>query len=112
MEEQIQDSSNQEQSSAVAKSIVIFGKHDYIVKNAQNLLTNGGYSVVGFVELEMARMYLAANSCDLLFFAGSVDPHDRILLAGIIEKEKPTTKIHDHFGGPATILTEVDALMA
>lgn len=94
------------------KLIVVFGKHDYIVKNAQNLLSNGGYSVVGFVELELARMYLSANPCDMLFFAGSVDPHDRIALSEAAQMDKPEIKIHDHFGGPATILTEVQAKLA
>lgn len=92
------------------KQIVVFGKHDYIVKNTQSTLEKANYNVVGFTELDNARMYLEANPCDLLFFAGAVDPHDRIALKTVIDKERPEAKLLDHFGGPATILTEVEAV--
>ncbi len=108
MEEQVQSQPTPESKPEVTKTIVIFGKHDYIVKNAQTLLEKGNYTVVGFVELEMASMYLVANPFDMLFFVGSVDPHDRLALKAIVDKDFPNAKILDHFGGPATILTEVN----
>lgn len=94
------------------KQIVVFGKHDYIVKNAQTTLEKANYSVIGFTDLENARLYLEANPCDLLFLVGAVDPHDRLTLKSILDKERPEAKLLDHFGGPATILKEVEAVFA
>lgn len=92
------------------KQIVVFGKHDYIVKNTQSALEKANYSVVGFTEVEMTRMYLEANPCDLLFFAGAVDPHDRLSIKSVLDRERPEAKLLDHFGGPATILSEVESV--
>ncbi|MFN6380097.1 MAG: hypothetical protein ACK4WD_12530 [Flavobacteriales bacterium] len=110
MEEEVKENNEMEVSSSTTKQIVVFGKHDYIIKNTQNTLEKAGYAVKGFTEVEMARMYLEANPCDLLFVAGAVDPHDRIALKDVLDRQHPSSKILDHFGGPATILSEVESV--
>ncbi len=106
MEEQVQES--MEKVSPQPMNVLVFGKHDYIVNNTQTILSKGGYEVVCFVDRENARMYLTANPCDMIFFVGGVDPHDRLFLKGVIDESAPHVKLLDHFGGPATILQEVN----
>jgi hypothetical protein len=109
MEEEVKENNEMEVSTPGAKQVVVFGKHDYIIKNTQGTLEKGGYIVKGFTEVEMARMYLEANPCDLLFMVGAVDPHDRITLKDVLDRQHPNAKLLDHFGGPATILSEVES---
>jgi hypothetical protein len=110
MEEEVKENNEMEVSATGSKQIVVFGKHDYIIKNTQSTLEKAGYTVKGFTEVEMARMYLETNPCDLLFMVGAVDPHDRITLKDVLDRQHPTAKLLDHFGGPATILSEVESV--
>lgn len=111
MEEPIQDQSAVQTENVAPKTILVFGKHDYIVENAQNLLTKGGYTTVGFIAVAEAIEYLKNNAVDAVFMGGGVDPHDRLAIKAIIDTEKTHVKLVDHFGGPATILSEVEAAL-
>lgn len=94
---------------AGAKHLVIFGKHDYIVENAEKLLTKGGYVTKGFTQATEAMEYIKMNQIDGLFVGGGVDPHDRLSIKALIDADYPSIRIIDHFGGPATILSEVES---
>jgi hypothetical protein len=106
MEEPIQEIPSTQTEVVTAKHIVVFGKHDYIVENAQNLLNKGGYTTSGFVEVAGAIEFLKSQPVDAVFMGGGVDPHDRIAIKAVIDADFQHVKIIDHFGGPATILTE------
>ncbi|MFZ4784745.1 MAG: hypothetical protein ACOYLH_04650 [Flavobacteriales bacterium] len=111
MEEPIQDQPAVQTDGITPKNILVFGKHDYIVENAQNLLNKGGYSTAGFIVVAEAIEYLKNNSVDAVFIGGGIDPHDRIAIKAIIDTEKTHVKLVDHFGGPATILSEVEVAL-
>jgi copper homeostasis protein CutC len=87
--------------------VVVFGKHEYIVENAETLLTKGGYATTGFVDVELAMEYIKANSVAAILVGGGVDPHDRMKLKELVDSEFKHIKMVDHFGGPATILSEI-----
>ena len=108
MEEPIQEIPSTQTEVVTAKQIVVFGKHDYIVENSQNLLNKGGYTTSGFVEVAGAIEFLKSQPVDAVFMGGGVDPHDRIAIKAVIDADFPHVKIIDHFGGPATILTEAE----
>lgn len=92
--------------------LVVFGKHEYIVENAERLLKAASFETVGFVSLEETMTYLRANTVDGTLIGGGVDPHDRLALVNMIKEEFPAVKVIEHFGGPATIVPEVQKAMA
>lgn len=87
--------------------VVVLGKHEYIVENAERLLKAASFDTVGFVTLEETMAYLRANAVDGTLIGGGVDPHDRLALVKMIKEEFPAVKVIEHFGGPATIVSEV-----
>lgn len=100
-----------ETPKASAKHIVVFGKHDYIVENAERLLGKAGYSTKGFVEASEAIEYIKMNQVEGIFIGGGVDPHDRIAIKDLIDSTLPNVRLIDHFGGPATIISEVESAL-
>jgi TPP-dependent trihydroxycyclohexane-1,2-dione (THcHDO) dehydratase len=90
---------------------LVFGKHDYIVSNVKSQLERAEFKCSGSVVLSQALEYLKANHPQLIVIGGGVDPHDRIKIQKSILEWSLTTRIVEHFGGPATVLSEVrDAL--
>jgi hypothetical protein len=96
-------------SVSTARHLVVFGKHDYIVENAERLLTKGGYVTKGFTLAADAVEYIKMNQVDGIFVGGGVDPHDLLGIKTLIGSDFPAMRVIDHFGGPATILSEVEA---
>lgn len=92
--------------------VLVFGKHDYIVKNVSTQLEKAEFKCAGSVVLAEALVYIKANQPHLVVIGGGVDPHDRIKVAEAIKLFSPETKIVEHFGGPATVLNEVQAALA
>jgi hypothetical protein len=107
MEENLQESPT---SISIKKHIVVYGKHDYIVKNTLDLLTKADYSSAGFTLLIEAIDYLRMNSFDGVLMGGGVDPHDRMQIKNLLTTEFPHARIVEHFGGPATIISEVKSV--
>jgi len=87
--------------------VVVLGKHEYIMENAERLLRNAGFDTVGFISLEETMNHIRANAVDGMLIGGGVDPHDRLALVKMIKEEFPNVKVIEHFGGPATIVPEV-----
>lgn len=108
MEEKAQGIQESEASSRV-KRILVMGNHDYIVRNAETLLQRAGYETVGFTEAEEALDHIRYNTLDAVLIGGGVDPHVRMKITSLVSTEFPLVKVVEHFGGPATILSEVDA---
>lgn len=104
MEENFQD---QPVSISVKKHVVVYGKHEYIITNVQDLLTRGDFTSAGFTVLPEALDYIRMNSLDAIIIGGGVEPRDRMQIQKIVAEELTHVKIIEHFGGPATIISEV-----
>ncbi len=94
-------------SISVKKHTVIYGKHDYIVRNVQTLLERADYSSEGFINLPEILDYIKMNPLDAIIIGGGVDPHDRIKVQELIKSDFPHVKMVEHYGGPATIIPEL-----
>ncbi|MDZ4751098.1 MAG: hypothetical protein SGI87_05745 [Flavobacteriales bacterium] len=88
--------------------ITVIGQHDYILQNVENILSRAGYSTRGFLNTEEAAEYIKMNPVDLVFIGGGINPNDRIALRKMIESDFAIIKVVEHFGGPATIITEIE----
>ena len=86
---------------------LVFGKHDYIVSNVQSQLEKAEFRCAGSVVLSEALEYLKNNHPQLIVIGGGVDPHDRIKIQNSIKLWSLSTRVVEHFGGPATVLGEV-----
>ncbi len=109
MEENFQD---QHVSISVKKHVVVYGKHDYIIQNVQDLLTRGDFTSAGFTVLPEAIDYIRMNPLDVIIIGGGVDPRDRAEIQKLVSSELSHVKIIEHFGGPATIINEVKSALA
>lgn len=92
--------------------VLVFGKHDYIVKNVSTQLEKAEFKCSGSVVLAQALDYIKTNQPQIVVIGGGVDPHDRIKIAAAIKSFSPETKMVEHFGGPATVLEEVRSTLA
>lgn len=92
--------------------VLVFGKHDYIVKNVSTQLEKAEFKCSGSVVLLQALDYIKTNQPQLVVIGGGVDPHDRIKIAAAINTSSPETRMVEHFGGPATVLKDVQAALA
>jgi DNA-binding NtrC family response regulator len=107
--DKMEDISVESAAAPVLKShIVVIGQHDYILENVENILNRAGYSTRGFLVSEEAAEYIRMNQVDLIFMGGGVNPNDRISLRKMIAQDFPQVKYVEHFGGPATILPEIE----
>lgn len=90
---------------------LVFGKHEYIVSNVKSQLEKAEFRCSGSVVLSQALDYLKNHQPQLIVIGGGVDPHDRLKIQNTIKQWSLPTQVVEHFGGPATVLTEVrDAL--
>lgn len=105
MEENIQE--NTTPSVSVKKHVIVYGKHDYIVKNVLDLLVKAEYSADGYVSLEETLDHIRMRSFDAVLIGGGVDPHDRIQVKNLVGSDFKHAKVIEHYGGPATILSEI-----
>lgn len=94
-------------TSAAPQKVVVFGRHDYILQNMENLLQKSGYETAGFLDMDETRDYMRMSQIDGLLIGGGVEPHDRLEIVKFVQTEFPHVKIVEHFGGPATIISEV-----
>lgn len=107
----MEENSTQQVSISVKKHVVVFGKHDYIVNNVKTLLNKADYSSEGFVNLHEVMDYMKSNPLDAVLIGGGVDPHDRIKVQNLVKSEFPHVKVVEHYGGPATIISELKLVM-
>jgi len=91
---------------------LVFGKHEYIVSNVSAQLEKAEFKCSGSVVLSQALEYIKLNHPQLVVIGGGVDPHDRIKIVNAIKEAGITTKVVEHFGGPATVLHEVRSAIA
>jgi hypothetical protein len=91
---------------------LVFGKHEYIVSNVKSQLEKAEFTCAGSVVLSQALEYIKINQPQLIVIGGGVDPHDRIKIQNGIRELSLTTRVVEHFGGPATVLSEVREALA
>jgi hypothetical protein len=108
MEENIQENPV---SISIKQHIVVYGKHEYILKNVQDLLTKAEFTSAGFTVLPEALDYMKMNPLDAVLIGGGVDPHDKMEIQKLVKTDLPHVKIIEHFGGPATIIPEVKSAL-
>jgi hypothetical protein len=96
---------------SVKKHIVVYGKHDYILTNVQNLINKADMTSIGFTLLGETLDYIRMNPLDAVLIGGGVDPHDRMKISELVKAEVPHIKVIEHFGGPATILPEIKSAL-
>lgn len=90
-----------------ALSVVVAGKHEYILQSTSRILEGAGYAVAGAAERDEVRSLLVKKEADVLFISGGVEPSDRQALLDYVNEEAPHITVVEHFGGPATILSEL-----
>ncbi len=92
---------------SVKKHIVVYGKYDYIVDNIRSLIEKADYTASGFSVFAETMDYLRMNAFDAVVIGGGVDPHDRIEIQKLIDADFKHAKLIEHYGGPATVITEL-----
>lgn len=94
------------QADKVAQVLVV-GKHEYVLEKVEGILNGKGYHTLGSVEYDEVLKLLRDSEIDLLFIGGGIPPQERIGYLEFVQSQKPDIRVVEHFGGPATILTEV-----
>ncbi len=92
--------------------VLVVGRRDYIIDNVKKILAPKGFEVIGAMSDDEVFERLKTKSIDLLFIGGSVEPNSKRDFAEWIQSFCPDTKMIEHFGGPATILEEVQQALA
>jgi DNA-binding NtrC family response regulator len=109
MEENSQEIS--QPAVSVKKQIVVYGKHDYIVKNVIDLLSRADYNATGYTNLEEVLDHIRLSSFDAVLIGGGVDPHDRQQIKNLVSTDYKHAKVIEHYGGPATIISEMKSAL-
>ena len=109
MEEKFQE--NIQPTISVKKQVVVYGKHEYIVKNVLDLLARADYAGTGYTNLEETLDHIRLSSFDAIIIGGGVDPHDRQQVKDLVNKDYKHAKIVEHYGGPATIIPELKSVL-
>lgn len=91
--------------------VLVFGKHDYIVSNVKTQLEKAEFVCSGSIVLAQALEFIKNNQPQLVVMGGGVDPHDRIKIQDSIKAWSLSTRVVEHFGGPATVLADVRGAM-
>lgn len=87
--------------------VLVVGRRDYIIDNVKKILLPKGFDVQGAMSDDDVLERLKTKTVDVLFIGGSVEPNSKRDFAEWIHNFCPNTKMIEHFGGPATILLEV-----
>ncbi len=91
--------------------VLVLGRHQYLIDNVQHILQKAGFTCSGFLDRSEAEAFLRMNQIDLVLVGGGVEPHERQALIELVRSDFPNTKVVEHFGGPATIVSEIRAVL-
>ncbi|MGB1032765.1 MAG: hypothetical protein ACPGWM_09120 [Flavobacteriales bacterium] len=89
------------------KTILVVGRHDYIVENITKILQPNGFNVLSSTADEEVLKILKSQEVDVLFIGGAVEPNSRVIYTSFLAQNGAKTKYVEHYGGPATILSEI-----
>ena len=87
--------------------VLVVGRHDYIVDNIQSILSPKGFEVLTSITDEEVLKILKSEDVDVLFVGGAVEPQAKAVFTSFLAQNAPSVKYVEHYGGPATILSEV-----
>lgn len=96
------------ESENQAYTVLVVGRRDYVLETLGGLLSRAGYSVLTEMEDEHVIKTLKSKSPDVLLIGGGVEPNSRLGFRRFIVSQMPLVKIVEHFGGPATLVSEVN----
>jgi hypothetical protein len=104
---------NKETQVCTKPRVVVIGKHSYILENIIGILKREGLEPNGMLDDvdELAQKVLKM-SFEVLLLGGGIDPHVRGSLISAVQLAKPECHIVEHFGGPATIISEISAALS
>ena len=88
--------------------VLVVGRRDYVLETLGGLLERAGYSVVTAMEDNQVIKQLKMVKPDLLIIGGGVEPNSRLVFRRFVVSQMPSTKIVEHYGGPATLVSEVN----
>lgn len=91
-----------------ARLVYVVDKHEYVLENMRTILQKAGFETSGSTDPEKVMRTLRETSFDLLLLGGGIAPNHRMAYIEYIHNHKPEIRIVEHFGGPATILQEVN----
>ncbi|MCH2199167.1 MAG: hypothetical protein MK081_10330 [Flavobacteriales bacterium] len=98
---------SENQTSELTKRVMIVGKHDYIIEKLEGILKLAKFGTLGSSDPERIMRMLREEDFDLLLIGGGIEPHSRLAYIEYIQSHKPDVRVVEHYGGPATILSEV-----
>jgi DNA-binding NtrC family response regulator len=88
-------------------SVLVVARRDYVLETVGGVLMRSGYSVLTAMDDEQVIKLLKLNLPDVLLIGGGVEPNSRLAFRRFIVSQMPQVKIVEHFGGPATLVSEV-----
>ena len=88
--------------------VLVVGRRDYVLETLSGLLERAGYSVLTAMEDDQVIEKLKSAQPDLLLIGGGVEPNSRLGFRRFVVSQMPDVKIVEHFGGPATLVSEVN----
>jgi hypothetical protein len=91
------------------KRLIVIGRHLYILKSIRELLSAAGFETEGMLEeYEDIVSRILSYKFDGILISGGVNPSLRAEIKKAIEQQRPDAKFIEHYGGPATIVKEVE----
>ena len=94
------------------QTILVVGRHDYIVENISQILEPNGFNVFSATSDEDVLKILKGQEVDVLFIGGAVEPNSRFIYTSYLAENSAHTKYVEHYGGPATILSEIQGVLS
>lgn len=94
------------------QTVLVVARHDYLISNIEKLLQGQGFNVLCSTQDEEVLKKLKSEAVDLLFVGGSVEPNSKAVFTSFLAQNDLPTRYVEHYGGPATILTEVREALA
>ena len=98
----------EQQTKMPARLVYVVDKHEYVLENMRKILQKAGFETSGSTDPEKVMRTLRETSFDVLLLGGGIAPNHRAAYIEYIQNHKPEVRIVEHFGGPATILHEVN----
>ncbi|MCB0760555.1 MAG: hypothetical protein KDC12_03455 [Flavobacteriales bacterium] len=88
--------------------VIVIGRHDYILDTIGGILRREGFEPTGMLEtLDDLPKKVLKKPFEVLLLGGGIDPHVRGTLIEAVQNARPDCHIVEHFGGPATIISEI-----
>lgn len=94
------------------QTVLVVGRHEYIVENITKILAPKGFHVMSSTMDEEVLKILKNQEVDVLFIGGAVEPNSRAVYTSYLAQNGAKTKYVEHYGGPATILSEIQEALA